>query len=100
VSDNVFADGALMVEVEVLEGFAGREAGGADAGLATVGLAGGDLAFQAGGQEVLMGPDLGPGADTETFNPGEQGGGFELPAQVGQVPGAAHAAPDCPVIWS
>ena len=40
MGDDVFADAALMVEVEVLEGFAGRKPGGADAGLAAVGLAG------------------------------------------------------------
>ena len=50
-----------MVEVEVLQRLAGREAGGADAALAAVGFAGGDLALQAGGQELLVGPALGPG---------------------------------------
>src|SRR4051794_16679690 len=37
-----------VVEVELLQALAGGEAGGADATLAAVGLAGGDLALQAG----------------------------------------------------
>ena len=61
VGDDVALEGALVAEVEVLEGLAGREAGGADAGLAAVVLAGGDLAFEAGGEELLVAPALGPG---------------------------------------
>ena len=40
VGDDVALEGALVVEVELLEGLAGREAGGADAELAAVGLRG------------------------------------------------------------
>ena len=58
---DVAFEGALVVEVEVLEGLAGREPGGADAALAAVGFAGGDLALQAGGEELLVGPALGAG---------------------------------------
>jgi hypothetical protein len=47
---------ALMVEGELLQRFAGREAGGADASFATMRLAGGDLALQTRGQELLMAP--------------------------------------------
>ncbi len=56
VGDHVALEGALVVEVEVLEGLAGREPGGADADLTAVGLAGRDLAFEAGGEELLVGP--------------------------------------------
>lgn len=47
-----------MVEVELLQGFAGREACGADTTLTAVGFAGRDLALQAGDQEFLMAPRL------------------------------------------
>jgi hypothetical protein len=43
-----------VVEVELLQALAGREPGGADAALPAVGLAGGDLALQAGDQELLV----------------------------------------------
>ena len=61
VGDQVAFQAAGVVEVELLQGLAGREPGGADPALAAVGLAGGDLALQAGGQELLVGPGLGPG---------------------------------------
>src|SRR5690606_9918613 len=51
VRDGLAFEGALVVIVEVLEGFAGREAGGADTGLAAVCVAGGDFALQAGVQD-------------------------------------------------
>jgi hypothetical protein len=50
-----------VVEVELLQALAGRKPGLSDAALAAVGLAGGDLALQAGGQELLVGPALGAG---------------------------------------
>ena len=50
------ADGGLGVEVEVLEGLAGGEPGGADPQLGAGGVAGGDLAFEDGGEVVLVGP--------------------------------------------
>ena len=53
---------AGVVEVELFEGLAGREPGGADAAFAAVGLSGGDLALQARGQELLVGPGRLPGA--------------------------------------
>jgi hypothetical protein len=51
LSDDVTLQGSLVVEVELLEGLAGGEAGGADADLTAVGLAGGNLAFEASGVE-------------------------------------------------
>ena len=51
-------EAAGVLEVEVLQRLAGGEAGGADAALAAVGLAGGDLALQARDQELLVGPGL------------------------------------------
>ena len=93
MGDDVFADAALVLEVEVLQGFPGRETGRGDAGLTAMRLAGGDLPLETGGEEVLVAPDLFPGAGGEAFDPGQKGGGLELPAQVGEIPGAAHAAP-------
>src|SRR5206468_9198826 len=57
----VAVEAAGVVVVELLQALASGEAGGADAAFAAVGLAGGDLALQAGGQELLMGPALGAG---------------------------------------
>ena len=62
VGDQVAFEAAGVVEVELLEGLTGREPCGADAALTAVGLAGGDLALQARGQELLVGPGLLPGA--------------------------------------
>ena len=61
VGDGLPVQAAGVVEVELLEGLAGREAGGADAALAAVGLAGGDLALQARGEELLVRPGRLPG---------------------------------------
>jgi hypothetical protein len=61
MGDHVAFEGALVVEVEVLEGLAGGEPGGPDAELTAVGLAGGDLPLEAGGEELLMRPALGSG---------------------------------------
>ena len=93
VGHHVAANAALVLEVEVLDALAGREAGGPDAGLAAVGLAGGDLPLQAGGEEVLVAPGLGPGPLGQAAHPGQQRRVLELPAQVGEIPGAAHVAP-------
>jgi hypothetical protein len=61
VGDLLALEAAGVVEVELLQALAGREAGGADAALTAVGLSGGDLALQAGGQELLVAPALGAG---------------------------------------
>ena len=53
---------AAGVVVVVLQALAGGEPGGADPPLAAVGLTGRDLALQAGGEELLMGPGLLPGS--------------------------------------
>ena len=75
VGDGVALQGALVVEVEVLEGLPGREAGRPDPDLPAVGLAGGHLALQAGGQELLVAPALGsapvrPGARSTAASDG------------------------------
>ena len=53
---DLLADGGLGVEVEVFEGLAGREAGGADAHLGARGAAGGDFPFEHRGEVILMRP--------------------------------------------
>jgi hypothetical protein len=50
---------------------AGREAGGAHPGLSAMGLAGRDLALQAGGQELLVAPGLGAGPLGQALHPGQ-----------------------------
>ena len=61
VGDQVSLQAAGVVEVELLQRLAGREPGGADPALTAVGLPGGDLALQAGDEELLVGPGLRPG---------------------------------------
>ena len=61
VGDQVAFQAAGVVEVELLNAFAGREAGGSDPVFAAVGISGGDLALQAGRQVFLMGPRFGAG---------------------------------------
>jgi hypothetical protein len=80
-----------VVEVELLQALAGGEPGLADAALAAVGLAGGDLALQAGGQELLVAPALGTGPLGQPVHRGTKGRRLERAgqeAQLGvQVPG-------------
>src|SRR3954469_20950494 len=54
--DDVAFEAAGVVEVELLEALACREPGGADAALAAVRFAGGDLPLQASDQELLVAP--------------------------------------------
>ena len=60
VGDGVAFEGAGVVEIELFQRLAGGEAGGADAALAAVRLAGGDPALQPGDEELLVRPGLGP----------------------------------------
>lgn len=80
MGDHVALEAALVVEVEVLEALAGRETRGADAVLAAVVLAGGDLALKAGGQELLVAPALGPGPLSEAFDRRRQRWRLQRPA--------------------
>ena len=66
---------------------AGREPGGADAALAAVGLAGGDLALQAGGEELLVGPGLGAGPLGQPGHRFAQRGGLQRPGEEGDLGG-------------
>jgi hypothetical protein len=98
VRDHVSLQRPLVVEVELLEGLAGREPGGPDAQLTAVGLAGRHLPLQAGGEELLVGPTVGPGPFGEPVDRAGQRRRLERPAQVGQVGGGLgsgghHATP-------
>ena len=84
-SDDVAFERALVVVVEVLEGLAGREPGGADAAFAAVVLAGGDFAFEAGGEELLMGPAVGAGPFGEPVDRRRQRRCLQRPAQERQI---------------
>ena len=53
---DLLAGCGLGVEVEVLERLHGAEPGGADPQLGAGGVAGGDFAFEHGGEVVLVGP--------------------------------------------
>jgi len=61
VGDGLAFEAAGVVEVELLQGLAGREPRSADSALTAVGLAGGDLSLQAGGEKLLKGPRGIPG---------------------------------------
>jgi hypothetical protein len=50
-------------------------------------LAGGDLAFEAGCQELFVAPALGSGSFAETADSGGEGRRLEGPAQEGDVRG-------------
>jgi hypothetical protein len=76
-----------VVEVELLQHFAGWEAGRSDAGLTAVRLPGGDLPLQAGDQELLMGPRLGPSAFGQPVHGCPQRRGLQRAGQVGQLGG-------------
>jgi hypothetical protein len=88
VRDQVAFEAAGVVEVELLQALACREPGGPDPALPAVGLPGGDLALQAGGQELLMGPGLGPGA-------GSPPAGW-VPSTPGSGTTARRSGPDPP----
>ena len=81
VGDEFAFEAAGVVEVELLERLAGGEPGRADAALAAVGLPGGDLALQAGGQELLVGPGLGAGPFGEPVDRIAQRRRFQRPGQ-------------------
>ena len=82
--------------------FLWREPSGPDADLPAVGLTGGDLALEAGGQELLVAPPFGPGPLAEAVDGLGQRRRLQGPAQIGDVGhrfgrGRHHAAP---VAWS
>jgi hypothetical protein len=87
VGDLLAVEAAGVVEVELLQALAGGEAGSADAALTAVGLSGGDLALQAGGQELLVGPALGAGAFGQAAGGLPQAGGLEGAGQEGELGG-------------
>ena len=91
VGDGLPFEAAGVIEVELLQGLAGRELRGPDPALPAVGFAGGDLPVQAGGQELLMGPGLGAGPLSQPGHRLPQRGSLQRPGQerdlAGQVPG-------------
>jgi hypothetical protein len=99
VGDDFSFQSSGMVVVELFQGLAGGEPGGPDTALAAVGLAGGDLTLQAGGQELLVRPGLGPGPLSQPRHRLPQRGGLQRPGQerdlrggVPAVPGGGHHA--------
>ena len=87
VGDGVPLEGVLVGEVEVVERLPGRESGGPDPDLPAVGRPGGHLTFQAGSQELLVGPVLAPSPFAQAIDGGCQGRRLEGPAQVGEICG-------------
>jgi hypothetical protein len=78
-------EGSLVVVVEVLEGLAGGEVDGADATLTAVVLASGDLAFEAGGEELLEGPAVGTGPFGEQVDRRRQRRGLQGATQEREI---------------
>ena len=87
VRDGLSFQAAGVVVVEVLQALAGGEPGGADPSLAAVGLPGGHLALQAGGEELLMGPGLLAGAFGQPLDRLPQRGCLQRPGQELQLAG-------------
>jgi hypothetical protein len=87
VSEGVSFEGALVIEVEVLERLAGGEPGGFDATLAAVVLAGSNFSFQAGGQELFVGPPFAAGPFPEPADGRRQRWCLHRPAQVDEAVG-------------
>lgn len=85
VGDHVSFQRPLVVEIELFNGFAGGEAGGADTQLPTVGLSCCHLPFQAGGQELLVGPLLGLGPFRQPLIVLGQRGRFQSSTQIRHI---------------
>jgi hypothetical protein len=104
VRDDLAAQGPLVVVVEVFQGLPRWESGCADASLAAVGFPGGDLALQAGGQELLVGPGFGACPPGQPGHRVAQRGRLQGPGQEGKlgahIPGSGlgghHATACCP----
>lgn len=91
VGDRLAFEGALMVEVEVFQRFSGREAGGPDAAFAAVGLAGGNLALQAGDQELFVGPRFAASSFGQPLDRRGQRGRLQRTGEEGQFGGDVAA---------
>jgi hypothetical protein len=85
--DDVALEPTCVVEVELLDRLAGREAGGADAAFAAVVLPRGDLALQAGGEELLMRPVFRSRAFGEPLHRVTQRGCLQGAGEVGELGG-------------
>ena len=79
VGDLVAFQAAGVVEVELLQALAGREPGGADPAFPAVGFPGGDLALQAGDEELLMGPGSRSGRVRPAARPRRAGWALSTP---------------------
>jgi hypothetical protein len=86
---------AQMRQVEFLDRLDRGETGGADASLAAVGFAGGDLSLQAGDQVFQVRPRLGAGAFGQTLGGVQQGRGLHGAGEEGQVRGHLPAGAGC-----
>ncbi len=92
VQDRFAAQAALEGEVELLEGLAGGEAGGLDAGLAAVAVAAVGLSLEQRGGELLIAPLFGAGPVGELRERPRRRGRLERPEQVRKLAaGAGHA---------
>jgi hypothetical protein len=86
-----FLDGALEAEVELLECFAGGEAGLLDPGLAAVGVPRGDFGREQRLGETLVAPLFGAGALGQLGQRVCRRRRLQRPEQVGELGLAAHA---------
>ena len=91
MGDDLAFEGPLVVEAEVLQALAGGKPGGTDAAFAAVGLAGGDLALQARGEELLMRPRFGAGPLGQPVHRPGQRRRLQRPGQVGDLRGHVPA---------
>lgn len=80
--DRIAFKGSLVIEVELFQVLSGWKPRSADAAFTTVGFAGGDLALQAGGEELFMAPVLGAGTFGESLDRVAECRGFERSSEV------------------
>src|SRR3954452_3923596 len=96
MQDGLASDRGLEGEVELVERFAGGEAGGLDAGLAAVAVTAVDLRLEQRRGELLVAPFLGTGAVGEFRERSGGGGRLQRAEQVRELAGGAGHA----INWS
>jgi hypothetical protein len=101
-SGDLGTDRRLVIEVEVLQRLTGTEPGSTDPQVGAGGVTGGDLAFQDGGEVVLVGPAGVTGVVGQPAGGLDDPGCFQRRGQVGDLldrlgaVGGHHA----PTLWS
>jgi hypothetical protein len=94
MGNDVTFESASMLEVELLQRFAGREPGGADTAFTAVRLTSRHLALQASHQVFLMAPVLGASPLSQPGHRLAQCWSFQRPRQISDLSGHIAALGD------